>query len=209
MGHAHDWESTHQNISNLIADHRHCPSIITREQVGITLFMPYTARFYRNRKVEVETYWEESGPRVVTIEPRQESVKINPRSKEAFPGFHATLPSSSEMLFPLHIFILGDIRVNAWIIQSGVQMMGLPDNYSLAILPINYEIYPSGLQVCQSLVYSLDNINGLLKIPLDLDFSRLPPGQNCIEIPKGVPMVQYLPMILPEISLEERYAREK
>jgi hypothetical protein len=171
--------------------------------------MPYTCRFYPDRKVEIETYWEKSGPGAFTVEPTQESVKINLRSQEAFPGFHCTLPTSEEMLFPLHIFILGDIRVNAWILQSGVQMSGLPDPYSLAILPIPYETYPAGVSIGQGLVYSLKNINGLLKIPLDLDFSNLPAGQNFIEIQKGAPMVQYLPILLPEISLEERYAREK
>lgn len=203
IGFTPDWAAMHADLTELIADHRHCPALNVREQVGITLKMPYTCRFFRDRRVEIETYWEEAGPRVYAFKPTQEMVEINPSAQEKFPGFHKVLPESPSLLFPLNIFILGDVRINAWIVQAGVILTGLPLDYTVVILPVPYFSYPKGVSVGQALIHSLPNITGKAKIPIDLDFKELPEDQEFIEIPKGMPMAQYLPIHMPEIVLKK------
>ncbi|MDL1873408.1 hypothetical protein FBR05_14605 [Deltaproteobacteria bacterium PRO3] len=200
IGFRPDWESMHAGIPNLLLDHSACPGIQARERIGITLFMPYTCRFFRDGRVEVDTYWEEGGSGKFTFIPTQEMVQIRPTG-ERFPGYIAELPQSSSLKFPLHMFVLGDLRVGAWIIQAGVFMTGLPENYTLLMLPLPNYRYPPGFSVGQAMALSLSNISGQMKIPVDIDFSAISAEQDAIVIPRGQPMVHYIPVKLPEIRL--------
>ncbi len=200
IGFRPDWEGMHAAFPDLVLDHASCPGIQARESIGITLFMPYTCRFFRDGRIEIETYWEDRGPTIFKFHPRQESVQIRPQG-DRFPGFISELPNSSTLKFPLHIFVLGDLRLGAWIIQAGVFMTGLPDNYTLLMLPLPNYRYPHGYSVGQAMALSLSNISGQMKIPVDIDFSSIPQDQEFVVIPRGQAMVHYIPVKLPEIRL--------
>lgn len=200
IGYTPDWDALHRGIPDIIAYHRACPGIQVREDIGITLSVPYNIRFFRNGRIEIDSYWEAAGPRVFQVRPIQSSVPVT-GVDQSFPGFIVELPPDPALKFSLHLFMLGDIRVNAWILQSGVELRGLTNEYTLMILPLPYHVYPPGVSVGQALAFTLQGIRGQLKIPIDLDFSQLPAEQEFISLEKGQPVVQYLPVKIPQILL--------
>ena len=75
---------------------------------GVTIHMPYTARFYRDGAIEVECDWIDGSPLKRWAVPPSDS-----------PWFR--LPRSH-----LHIFTIGDTRAGVWIINSGVYIDDRP-----------------------------------------------------------------------------------
>jgi hypothetical protein len=201
IGHGNDWDRHHAHIPGVKLDHRTCPAIIGREQIGITLFMPYTVRFHRDGRLEMEAPWTQGGPSVHSWKPEQALVEIGDDGAHAFPGDEIVLPFTPEA--PMKVFSLGDIRVGTWVLDSGVAMRGLPSEYTLFILPLPNHVYPATYGVSQGLGNPRMAQGMNLRIPIDFYLSQLPPDEEAIVIPYGTPMCQYLPIQLPVVTLRE------
>ncbi len=206
LGFRPDWASLHAHIPNLGMDHSSCPGIQAREQIGITLFMPYTIRFFREGKIEIDAFWDKSDKKPFLIQPIQSTVPIA-QGQEEFPGFITQLPSKN-LNWPLHIFMLGDLRAQAWIIQSGVKINENSQDYTLLMLNLPNHPYGPGYSVGQSMVHSFPNIAGQLKICVDIDFRNLPKKTEAVEIIKGTPMIQYIPMKIPRVLLQPALSKD-
>jgi hypothetical protein len=202
MGHTESWDKVHAHIPHVKGDHRACPAINVREQLGITLHMPYTVRLFREGRMEVDTYWQEGGPSVYSATPKQMLYGTGKEGREGqFVGSAIVLPGESQLSNPLVMFTLGDIRVHAWIFDSGVHLHGLPLEYTLLITPLPNHTYPPGYNVGQALASPTRVRDFNLKIPIDFDLRELPPEQEFVQIDRGTPLVQYLPVRLPKVSL--------
>jgi hypothetical protein len=202
IGHNENWDKVHAHFSQMKGDHRICPAINVREELGITLCMPYTFRLFRDGRMEVDTWWEEGGPTVFSVMPKQQVFQLDDKEDAGrFVGARVALPNSSSLRSPLGIFTLGDIRLNAWIFDSGVSLSGLPDDVTLMISPLPNHQYPPGYRVGQALASPTRAQLGNLNIPIDFDPRRLPPEQEFVQIERGTPVLQYLPLRIPRVSL--------
>ena len=206
VGYQPDWDLVHGGVSDLSHDHRHCPAIQNRLGVGITLGMPYTARFHRNGSVDVTHLRGLEDDTVYHLDPRKtECGTIEREVVEGFDTTRLTLPGPDGGV-RLRIFLIGDLRANAWILDGGVRVVSsvaAPVQYLLTPLP--YHRYPQGCSVNQgltSLSQSKPRQVTHLKIPIDLDFAQLKPGEESIEVSYRTPMVQWLPVVVPRVRLK-------
>ena len=168
---------------------------------GVTIHMPYTARFYRDGAIEVECDWIDGSPLKRWAVPPSDS-----------PWFR--LPRSH-----LHIFTIGDTRAGVWIINSGVYIDDRPlQEYPGAepqdkggsvglkwlVQPLPHRLAPAGRgwRIEQGVLSSFARVSQSANIPLQLDFDSLPPEQPFVEIAKGTPTLQYVAAALPEVELE-------
>ncbi|MGH8542330.1 MAG: class I SAM-dependent methyltransferase [Gammaproteobacteria bacterium] len=199
-----DWRERHGHIEDLRADHRHCPAVGRRETLGITLFMPYSLRLYRDGTIEVRYLWGPEDGRPLRYTPHQGKSKIVRRRGGGFADFPACLiplPAPLERQMHLGLFLLGDVRLNTWIIDSGVFLRGVPPDYTALITPLPNEDYPPTYSISQGAAESLARFMGHLKIPVDFHFDALPQTDDFIEVPRGTPMIQWTIVKLPEVRL--------
>jgi hypothetical protein len=83
--------------------HVNCPAMRARSGApSITIRMPYTARFFRSGRIEVDCHW-------ITGEPTHAVTVVHPVDSPWI-----RLPQSH-----LQIFTVGDSRADVWIINSG------------------------------------------------------------------------------------------
>ena len=207
VGYEPCWELVHGGRVDLSHDHRHCPAIQNRLGVGITLGMPYTARFFRDGVIEVTHLQGAADERVHRFELlEEESVSVERAVVEGFPTTRLTLPAP-EGQPKLRIFLVGDVRTNAWILDGGIRMISpMREGLRYLLTPLPYHCYPPGCSVNQGLTsLELEPPRPVthLKIPIDLDFGRLPVGQKAVEVPYRTPMVQWLHADIPSVRLIE------
>ena len=75
--------------------------------------------------------------------------------------------------------------------------------YKWLILPIPHAPRAATWQVEQAVFASFMRVGAKVNIPLQLNFSALAPGKSFIQIDQGTPMLQYVPAVLPGLSLKE------
>ena len=106
-----------------------------------------------------------------------------------------------------------------WIVNSGlsVQDNGFtadppganPDDkggstgYKWLILPLPHAPRAATWQVEQAVFSSFLRVGAKVNIPLQLNFSALAPESGFIQIDRGTPMLQYVPAVLPGLTLLE------
>lgn len=201
IGFQEDWKGRNRHLAPIRADQRACPAIARRENFGLTLFMPYTARFYRDGSIALTQRHGEDDHRVVHFHPSQGAIRIDgirwdrlelaglvPRD---FPASTLELPVEAGRR-QMGVFVLGDKRLNSWIVEAGVQsLQAVPPDYQALILPLPNHAYPKEWSVGQALTFLMSGAMHL-KIPIDLHFEECATESDCIEIRRGTPMVQWV-----------------
>lgn len=183
--------------------HRNCPAMKARSGVGgITLHMPYTVRFYREGSIEVDCHWIEGNPthKVAISHPVDSPWMRMPQSH-------------------LQIFTVGDSRADVWIVNSGIYIddteymsspnakpggKGTSTGNKWMVLPIPHKIQPKTWRVEQGVLSSFLRTSKNANIPLQLNFTTLDDAEEYIEIEKDTPMMQYVPAVLPTVTMEEK-----
>lgn len=204
-----DWRARSTHLNRLMGDQRACPAIGWREAMGLTLSMPYTAKFFRSGQVEVTNLRGGKDLRTLRFTPWQgrngiqgvrdtgEERRFEPRD---FPQAAMTLPLGNSSTFPMSIFVLGDVRLNSWILDSGVVSIEPAPGHVAFLLPLPNHRYPPTYSVGQA-VTPLVQTRVHLKIALDLDFSALPLDCDHITIERGTPMIQWVLVKVPAHSV--------
>jgi hypothetical protein len=116
-------------------------------------------------------------------------------------GRRFPLPQDPSLSEPLGIFTLGDMRLQAWIFDSGIQLNGMPSDHLMLVTPLPNHHYPPGYSVGQAVASANMVRSTHLNIPVDFDLRKIPQGQDFVQIDRGTPMVQYLPVRAPRVSL--------
>jgi len=182
--------------------HANCPAMRARSgAAGITLRMPYTARFYRSGLIEVDCHWiSATHTHAVTVKHPVDSPWIR-------------LPQSH-----MQIFTVGDSRADVWILNSGVYIDDAPYMSSpraapgdkggsvgnkWLVLPVPHKRGAPTWRVEQGILSSFQRTSKNANIPLQLNFSALAPEDDYIEIVRSTPMMQYVPAVLPAVELHE------
>lgn len=206
VGYQPDWDKAHAHFSNVKMDHRACPAINIREQLGVTLYMPYTFRLFRDGRLEVDTWWEEGGPSVFSATPK-EGLKFDDQDGKdvegKLVGRRFPLPRSPLLRVPIGIFTLGDMRLQAWIFDSGIKLNGVPSDCVMLITPPPNHQYPPGYKVGQAVASARLAQENHLNLPIDFDLRQLSPEQEFVQIERGTPVCQYVPVRIPRISLRD------
>jgi len=116
------------------------------------------------------------------------------------------------------VFTVGDSRADVWIINSGLyvddeQFMASPGADSMdntkpqgnkwMILPLPHRQQAQGWTMEQGVLSSFRRVSKNVNIPLQLNFTAIPPEQDYIEIERNTPMMQYVPVVTPALKLEE------
>eukprot|EP00039_Didymoeca_costata_P012823 m.186591 g.186591 ORF g.186591 m.186591 type:complete len:378 (-) comp15592_c0_seq15:1425-2558(-) len=182
--------------------HKNCPAMKARSKVtGITLHMPYTVRFYRGGKIEFDCHWIQGTPtHTQLIAHPVDSPWIRlPRTK-------------------LMMFTVGDSRADVWILNSGIYIddteymsstsanpadKGGAIGNKWLVVPVPHKLQSSEWRIEQGVLSSFLRTAKNANIPLQLNFSNLPDKKDYIEIIKGTPMMQYVPALLPSVTLTE------
>src|SRR2546426_12637862 len=107
IGFRGDWAKRHSHISDILADHRSCPAISRREGLGITLFMPHTARFFRDGSVEITDVNGPNDNRLFKFAPIQGRAKVLGKHKPFvdFPACLMLIPAPATRQFRLGLFL--------------------------------------------------------------------------------------------------------
>ena len=205
IGSRGNWAERHADIPNLLADHRSCPSVGRREDIGITVYMPYTASFARDGSVHLTHVRGPQDTTVVSYEPRQGRSFIVGKKSRRFVEFPACLmhaPAPLGRQARLGLFLLGDLRLNTWIIDSGVVVHSVPEGYTALITPLPNHDYPPTYSISQGMAESFARFMGHLKIPVDLHFDNLAADEERIVLRRGTPMIQWIVAKVPRVRLD-------
>lgn len=183
--------------------HSNCPAMRARSGVnGIVVRMPYTVRFHRGGLIEFDCHWIEGAP----VHKQHVAHPVD--------SPWMRLPQSH-----MQVFTVGDSRADVWIINSGLYVddenfMAAPgaDNGDKGgshgnkwlVLPIPHKSRPAGWAIEQGVLSSFLRVSKNVNIPLQLNFTAIPPEQSFIEIERNTPMMQYVPASLPALKLDER-----
>ena len=164
----------------------------------------YTARFCGDGVIDVTCDWIEGSP--------HHAFRVQHPADNPF----VTLPMSY-----LQIFTIGDSRGDVWIINSGVLIddrkffdgsaappvgKAQHNGSRWLVQPIPSRLKRRGWGTQQGAMASFSRIGRSANIPLQFNFSEVENG--CVEIKKGEPVVQYIPVTLPEVTMrKERIAK--
>ncbi|TWG24957.1 hypothetical protein [Geobacillus sp. C56-T2] len=209
IGYKAKWSEINKDVPNILADERSCPAMMRREEIGITIRMPYTATFYRDGSIEIKEFYGKEDNTTYRYHPRQgKGIVLNRSSNEEksfaeFPACLMTLPQPIDSQASLGLFVLGDIRLNTWIIDSGVFLLDVPKDYALIITPVAHKKDIPGVVLHQGVSESVPRIMGSLKIPVKIDFSQIPDNQDSVTIPRGEPLLSWILVKLPKVSISE------
>eukprot|EP00041_Stephanoeca_diplocostata_P015071 m.284787 g.284787 ORF g.284787 m.284787 type:complete len:375 (+) comp19914_c0_seq2:379-1503(+) len=182
--------------------HTNCPAMRARSRApGITLRMPYTVRFHRAGVIEVDCHWiSEAYVHSLTVGHPVDSPWIR-------------LPQSH-----MQIFTVGDSRADVWIVNSGIYIndesfMSSPNadpadkggsqGNKWMVLPIPHKLPAATWHVEQGIFSSFLRTGRNANIPIQLNFTALDHDADFIEIAKGTPMIQYVPVVLPAVEVHE------
>lgn len=116
------------------------------------------------------------------------------------------------------MFTVGDSRADVWILNSGiyiddVEFMTSPNakpgdkggstGNKWMVMPLPHRLGHPGWRIEQGVLSSFQRTSKNANIPLQLNFTAIPPEQEYIEIARGTPMMQYVPAVLPSVTLRE------
>eukprot|EP00040_Diaphanoeca_grandis_P029217 m.170601 g.170601 ORF g.170601 m.170601 type:complete len:370 (-) comp31615_c0_seq5:66-1175(-) len=197
--------NTHHGRSEIVAEgkvHENCPAMKARTKAAAVLVkFPYTVRFFRSGTIEFECHWIND-----TYIHRQEIVQPVDSPWMRLPQTH------------MQIFTVGDSRADVWILNSGLflddaHFMSSPTanandkggstGNKWMVLPIPHKKQPLTWTVEQGILSSFQRISKNINIPLQLNFTQLAPDESFIEIKRGTPMLQYVPVVIPTLEIVE------
>ena len=211
VGHVPAWRKRNPTLCNLNDDHRKCPAVQYRNRVGITVFMPYTLKIFRGGVLEVSNLAGVDDQRVFRFD--KFDIDCKGVSREPFNDFSSTridIPVKCEE-YPLKIFMIGDQRLDSWIVDSGIIIeSAIPRNYRYLITPVPYFVYPSNITIGQGITVRSGEPGPIrhLKIPIDLERPEEHLDDTPVVLKRNTPMAQWLLVRVPEVSLEEVTTRK-
>jgi hypothetical protein len=199
MGYRVNWRERNSGIPRLLADQRACPGIMLREDFGITLHLPYTLSFFADGAVQIKHQFGRHDERVLRYVPRQARGRIPTEDDQSrsrtFPVCNVELPAPAAHPIAQSLFLLGDLRLNSWIVNSGVWIPSLPEDHVFLVLPLPNHQYPSSYSVGQAFLTH----PGELKIPIEFHLGSRP----SVTIERETPMCQFLAARYPKVELQQ------
>ena len=203
------WDMHKLSSNDSKDDHRKCPAIQRRNELGITLSMPYSVEIFRDGDIQISNLKSANDKRIFKFNKfDSDCVGV---TKDLFQSMHRTLidiPLEGEGK-AMKMFMVGDDTLNSWIIDSGIIIESkIPENYQYLIAPLPYRSYPNNISIGQGIAFRTEEPGRVrhLKIPIDFEFPTTPNqarAVNSIKVSRGEPMVQWILIDAPSIKLIE------